>query len=570
VRNHWTQLAVLGLGLALIAQLAREARGQAAAGAGSAADERFVAVGTLDRHAVARNGTPRYALKDEQGATIGHVAAAAGLDLAPYTGRRVGVTARAVSYADQSAPFILAERVTPLDARPKSGGVRTASFEQPAGQEVSSAEPVDEEIPPGAAVWDDLPTAVPMGLQPTEDLPYAGPGCHACGHVPGPACGTEACGTCSNCPCGPSGVFWVRPEYLLWRTRGMRLPPLVTTSPTGTPAASAGVLGRTGTEILYGDEEVLDGSRSGFRLKGGMWLDCCNWIGVEGEYLFLGEESESFAASSEGDPILARPFFNVLLNQQDSELVAFPGTVSGEVTVQTETELQGAGARMRVNLCCEQLARDPCRQACGRCGSGGGHRLDGLVGYRWLQLDERLGIREVLVSGTGQPQTDFDLRDQFETDNDFHGVDLGLLWEGYSDRWTLELLGKIALGNTHRVVRIDGSTVATTGNVPVTNEGGLLALSSNIGQYSDDKFSVIPEFGATLGYCLTSHLRLTVGYTFLYWSHVVRPGDQVDLGVNTDLLPPPIETEGPQRPAFAMNDTDYWAQGMNFGLDYRW
>ena len=31
-----------------------------------------------------------------------------------------------------------------------------------------------------------------------------------------------------------------------------------------------------------------------------------------------------------------------------------------------------------------------------------------------------------------------------------------------------------------------------------------------------------------------------------------------------------VPPSGPVRPAFSFNDESYWAQGVNFGLDYRW
>ena len=48
----------------------------------------------------------------------------------------------------------------------------------------------------------------------------------------------------------------VRGEYLLWWSNGNPLPPLVTTSPAGTPRPSAGVLGQPGTEIVYGAQTI--------------------------------------------------------------------------------------------------------------------------------------------------------------------------------------------------------------------------------------------------------------------------------------------------------------------------
>src|SRR6266576_1328195 len=49
--------------------------------------------------------------------------------------------------------------------------------------------------------------------------------------VPPPAASCPAdCGpACPECtPCGPPGRFWVSAEYLYWWTKGLHIPPLVT------------------------------------------------------------------------------------------------------------------------------------------------------------------------------------------------------------------------------------------------------------------------------------------------------------------------------------------------------
>jgi hypothetical protein len=74
-----------------------------------------------------------------------------------------------------------------------------------------------------------------------------------------------------------------------------------------------------------------------------------------------------------------------------------------------------------------------------------------------------------------------------------------------------------------------------------------------------------------VGYQLTPHLRATFGSTFLYWNRVARSGDQIDLAVNTNFIPPPIaNTGGALNPSFAFHDTAFWAMGLNFGLEFHW
>ncbi|MCY2992401.1 MAG: BBP7 family outer membrane beta-barrel protein, partial [Planctomycetota bacterium] len=67
------------------------------------------------------------------------------------------------------------------------------------------------------------------------------------------------------------------------------------------------------------------------------------------------------------------------------------------------------------------------------------------------------------------------------------------------------------------------------------------------------------------------HWKATAGYTLLFWTNVVRPGDQIDTSVNPGLLPDeqnPIT--GALRPSFAFRDSTLWAQGLNLGLECSW
>ena len=83
-----------------------------------------------------------------------------------------------------------------------------------------------------------------------------------------------------------------------------------------------------------------------------------------------------------------------------------------------------------------------------------------------------------------------------------------------------------------------------------------------------DEFAVIPELGINLGYDVTPNLRATLGYSFIYWSRVARPGDQIDTNLNLTQLPPGT-LNGIPSPVFDWHVTDVWVQGINAGIDYR-
>ena len=374
------------------------------------------------------------------------------------------------------------------------------------------------------------------------------------------------------------GAFWVQAEHLLWVTKGMNVPPLITEAPRG----ESGELGDPNTTTVFGNQKVFDDFRQGGRFRIGTWLGHSRW-GIEGEYFFLENDSMTVIEGSGGhDRTVSRPFFDAANNLAPrAELVGFlgPGGVGdlcGSIRVDLETEFQGAGARLRT---CGWQCTDPC---------GARSRLDWTLGYRFLRMDEKIHIHEDLTSlDPAVPNTAFDVFDQFDTENRFHGVEVGFNWSRQRARWSLEAIGRVAIGATSQNVRINGFTTITntatgaaqTSTVAVPADGaggtltggGLLAQRTNIGEYDREQFSVVPELTLNLGYHVNSRLKAHLGYNFLMWSSVVRPGDQIDLAVNPNLIPDePLPFAGLNRPAFDFDETTFWAQGVNAGLTYVW
>jgi hypothetical protein len=105
-----------------------------------------------------------------------------------------------------------------------------------------------------------------------------------------------------------------------------------------------------------------------------------------------------------------------------------------------------------------------------------------------------------------------------------------------------------------------------------TQRGGLLALPTNSGHFTRDRFAVVPEGSVGVGVQATERVRVSLAYTVLYWSNAARPGDQIDRVVNPAALPVnggPGPGTGPARPAFGFKDTDFWAQGLTLGVEFR-
>ena len=352
-------------------------------------------------------------------------------------------------------------------------------------------------------------------------------------------CSDGRCGSCTHC-CRQMDI-WGSAEFLLWWAKGGVTPALVTTSPSGTPQGAAGVL--PGAEVLFGRSYLGDQVQAGGRVTLGIWLDEAHNVGAGGRFYATTGHSDSFTSS--GEEILARPFFNVLLDQNDSLLVNFPGVVSGELEADYSNEnFLGAEAFMTI-----MMQRNRCR------------RIDLIGGYQFLRLDDRLIIDS--THNITQAGVQLDIRDHFAAQNEFHGGQIGLRGQMMRGCWSLDALGKVALGSMRQEVSISGRTQVAPG---ANFEGGLLALPTNIGEHQRDKFAWIPEMTLNLRYHATPNVSFHVGYTILWISDVVTSGRHIDTGVNPTQIGGPLV--GPARPAFDFQDESYWLQGINFGVNW--
>lgn len=429
--------------------------------------------------------------------------------------------------------------------------------------------PVQVQPKPMGQAPNTLPGMQPMANGTASNLLTSVPSYADCACPPeGCALTCDPCGPCG--PCGPAGRFWVDAGWIFWTTKGQNLPALVTAAPAGTPRDVAGVIGQPNTTVLYGNNTVNDQWRSGFYLNTGLWFDECNTCGIEGNFFFLGEQRDSFTAACppgvSPTRVVTRPFTNGLTGQGDTQLVCFPDVLTGSITVDTNTEVIGGGVNFVKNLCC------------GPCG-----RFDLLLGYQYFHLGDEVNITESNLTALNDvfrpdgtlvvPQgTQFTVKDRFRTQNDFHGGTIGFATERrFGDRWYFGLRSTVALGSVRQNVRIDGSTVVQPVNAPAeTYVGGLLTQPSNIGNYTQNKFAVMPTVGVKLGAQITENIRTYVGYDFMYISSVVRAADQIDLRVNPTQIPPRTNvTTGPALPAFTPNTSDFWMQGIRVGVEVR-
>ncbi len=389
-------------------------------------------------------------------------------------------------------------------------------------------------------------------------------------------------------PCGY--LLYGSAEYLYWTIRDSYVPTLLVQGnmlpPTTDGSNATGPLG--GETVLIGGNSVAQQERSGARFTLGGWFSRCQNWGIEGSYFFLARRGATFSAYDDtplADPVLGRPFINTSNDRLvNNMLVPFNGPVRltevglSSFTATTSNALWGAELNARKAL----LAG--CRW-----------RLDGLAGFRYLNFDENLKIAETInfnqPGGLGIMAM---LEDNFSVENRFYGGQIGLKGELRRGCWTLDMTAKVALGTTNQVVTNSGgqrgmlidNTVGAGGPVgrttPFTGPG-LLVQPTNMGQFTNNEFSVVPEVGINIGYQVTPNLRVFAGYSFLYWTNVLRVGDQVDTTLNVQdslyvtnsgqtVAVPPTQFRGvgPARPTVPFTSTDFWAQGISVGLQFTW
>jgi hypothetical protein len=385
-------------------------------------------------------------------------------------------------------------------------------------------------------------------------------------------------------PPGLAGRYWFDNDALLWAIQGTHLPPLVSTSPPGTAAATAGVLGTPGATSIYGPGSQNNDLRFGYRTTFGAWLDDAARFALEAQFLMTANGGNQFNAYSPGTPILARPVINAATGAEAAEPIAVPGVASGMIHVATTTTgLTGAGIWLRENF---TRTDDPCdschlcRRSGGCCGPNCGAgcdpgsrwycRVDSLFGYRYLHLSDNLEIDDqvnAVAALNGVPAGGTLQRtDIFHASNTFHGIDLGMVADMLCGPWTITGIAKVAVGFNDSSVDITG--YKSVGGV--TTLGGLLAQTTNIGHYSHTMASAVPELDLRLAYSFSPTVKVYCGYTFLYWYHVARSADQINPSINPAFLTSSTAVSTVRQPLPLFEDRSIWIQGLSVGLEWRY
>lgn len=378
-------------------------------------------------------------------------------------------------------------------------------------------------------------------------------------------CGSRVCGSVYI----ETPYIWFDARYLFGWFKKDFSPPLLTTGPVG--AANPGALDDPQTTILYDGQKLNNQPYFGGSFNVGGWFDECQYFGGELSYFFFGQNDNGYITSVNGfpgTPGLYLPFENPLRDlaifdsRQDVLIIGDSNNAEGFAKINSQSQLMGADGHFLFSFC-----------------RGMTFRCDALAGVRWLGLDESLTMETntrmlapaPFFNGNPPLAVDVGVRDRFSTRNDFVGADFGLKSRFVRDKWSLDLLTRVAIGGTHQIIRGDAFTGVTFPGFPTQFvRTGRLIGPANSGVFGNDIFSAVPEIGITFGYQATSWCRLNLGYNWVYWTNVVRPGGQVDPVIN----PRGVAVRGefqtdlyePQRPGVGYNQTDIWLQTITLGM----
>jgi hypothetical protein len=380
-------------------------------------------------------------------------------------------------------------------------------------------------------------------------------------------------------PAEPSDTdqLWLNGEYLLWWFKKSPVPiPLVTTtsSPDQVPTAGFGV---PGTSVLLGEQELGAGARQGARFTGGLWLEPHHVVGLEGSYFFVASRTVTQGVASNGQAdaaILAVPFFADDLASETSIVLAAPSNLAGSALLTLTSRLQGAELNGVVKTC-----------------STGTFRLDVLAGFRFLDLCEKLsfattslGVQDPSIVGSNNGLV-VNTLDQFDTQNLFYGCQIGVRAEYGIGDLVIGAKAMLALGEMEEIATVASATTTNFFNAPSggpftgvpvqTIQGtGIFGQPTNQGRVTRDEFTAVPEVGVTVGYQLTSSLRVFAGYDLLIMSNVFRPGNQLDRTITfsqtvQNSIAGNASAPG-DRPIVPLVGSSFWAQGANFGFEWRY
>jgi len=337
----------------------------------------------------------------------------------------------------------------------------------------------------------------------------------------------------------PGNEIYVNAESLLWWMKGNPMPTLAVATTSPTPGM--------GSTLPLGNTHLGTDGRPGGRLTLGYWFDDEHYNGVEGGFFVLGRRNDSLSMGTGSGPT-SPPFLLVPFAPAGTGPSAVVLTNPGGVGMTLSSSLWGGEFNYRTTFL-----------------EAPNGFLDLIAGMRTTALDETLNFDTLSNGGAG-----FMTHDQFRTQNRFYGGQVGAVGEWRICDLVLDVKAKLAMGTTQEMINSNGLTMMGT----TATNAGIFSSFSNRGTFTRSQFSLLPEVGASLGWQYSEHVRFSLGYNIMYWSRVVRPGNQIDGVINPSqvpaLFPATAALGSPPRPLIPFNASDFWAQGITLGVELRY
>lgn len=189
--------------------------------------------------------------------------------------------------------------------------------------------------------------------------------------------------------------------------------------------------------------EVKRGVSHGLTLNGGLWLDSAHQSSIQWGGLLV---TDSFSRS--------------LTN---AEVTSFAGVYSGDLSLRHQLH------------------------------DFGHVRIDGLLGYRYLQIFEKFRTQNI---------NDI----EWKSWNNVHLGQIGLGMDWRMGPYSTEIMGRVGFGINEQTGKRAGTLI-----------------------FNDSPFVIVPELNAIFGYQLGEGIRGTIGYQLMYLNDAVRPANR-DVG----------------------------------------
>ncbi|GIW79779.1 MAG: hypothetical protein KatS3mg105_1586 [Gemmatales bacterium] len=393
----------------------------------------------------------------------------------------------------------------------------------------------------------------------------------------------------------PDTLWYGRAEYLLWRISNSQLPNVQLTVPfplTGVDQFQS--------QITLPAGDVDHGGRSGGRFTLGRRLLSYD-LNVEGTFFQFERRGDAFFLNQ-----LDNIPLQVTIQQNITEQVVSGGTVITtqtqeplEVTIPATISVQANGTIGPVHFYGAELNLTRERFIFG------GVTFDLLGGFRFVNLDEDFRLTEVITLRTADPttvvnnglvqpsgtnglaipqvprpvtnlQTLFTTTSQnsIQTRNRFYGGQVGTAFEWVlGPRLFVNGFGKIAAGGIVQSIQlVNFTTINSAASGQAFTNGGALTPIAGALQTGRTRYALVPEFNVNVGVQLTSNIKVSVGYNFLYITTVARPGNQIVFAPTNEAirLAGTENALAPVQPTFVYQDIDFIAQGLvgTFQIDW--